>query len=82
MQKTLVTIIGEHQSGAIKNITLLYTLSTICIITDESNKTNKNLSATSLELILSFLLSISLDMETNSFTCFKLHIPILNLKLK
>ena len=26
MQKTLVTIIGEHQSEAIKNITLLYTL--------------------------------------------------------
>ena len=25
MQKTLVTIIGEHQSEAIKNITLLYT---------------------------------------------------------
>ena len=83
MQKTSVTIIGEHQSEAIKNIiTLLYTLSTICIIIDGSNKLNKNLSVISLELILSFLLCISLDMETNSFTCFKLHIPISNLKLK
>ena len=82
MQKTLVTIIGEHQSEAIKNITLLYTLSTICVIIDESNKLNKNLSVISLELILSFLLCISSDMETNSFTCFKLHIPISNLKLK
>ena len=84
MQKiTLVTIICEHQPEANKNIiTLLYTLSTICVIIDESNKLNKNLSAISLELILSFLLCISLDMETNSFTCFKLHIPISNLKLK
>ena len=48
MQKTLglVTIIGEHQSEAIKNrITLLHIhiLSTICVIIDESNKLNKNL---------------------------------------
>ena len=57
MQKTLVTIIGEHQSEAIKNITLLYTLSTICVIIDESNKLNKNLSVISLELILSFCLA-------------------------
>ena len=76
-------MIGEHQSEAIKNmITLLYTLSTICVIIDESNKLNKNLSVISLELILFFLLCISSDMETNSFTCFKLHIPISNLKLK
>ena len=81
MQKN-VTIIGEHQSEAIKNITLLYTPSTICVIIDESNKLNKSLSVISLELILSFLLCISSDMETNSFTCFKLHIPISNLKLK
>ena len=81
MQKN-VTIIGEHQLEAIKNITLLYTPSTICIIIDESNKLNKSLSVISLELILSFLLCISSDMETNSFTCFKLHIPISNLKLK
>ena len=67
MQKILVTIIGEHQSEAIKNITV-HTLSTICVIIDESNKLNKNLSVISLELILSFLLCISSDMETNSFT--------------
>ena len=81
MQKTLVTIIGEHQSEAIKNITLLYTFPTICVITDESNKLSKSISVISLELILSFLLSITLDMETNSFA-FKLHIPTTNLKLE
>ena len=70
MQKiTLVTIIGEHQPEAIENIiTLLYTISTICVIIDESNKMNKKLSVIYLELILSFLLCISSDMETNSFT--------------
>ena len=67
MEKRLVTIIGEHQSEAIKIIiTLLYTLSTICIIIDESNKLNKSLSVISLELmILCFLLCKSSDMETN-----------------
>ena len=65
MQKTLVTIIGEHQSEAIKNIiTLLYALFLFMI--DELNKLNKNLSIISLELILSFLLCF--DMETNSLT--------------
>ena len=49
---------------------------------DELNKLHKNLSIISLELILSFLLGISSDMETNSFTCLKLYIPISNLKLK
>ena len=69
MQKTLglVTIIGERQSEAIKNFTVNI-LSTICVITDKSNKLNKNLSVISLELILSFLLCVSSDMETNSFT--------------
>ena len=83
MQKTLglVTIIGEHQSEAIKNFTV-HILSTIYFIIDESNKLNKNLFVISLELILSFMLCICLDIETNSFTCFKLHIPISNLKLK
>ena len=49
MEKTLglVTIIGEHQSEAIKNFTV-YILFTICVITDESNKLNKNLSVISL----------------------------------
>ena len=69
MQKTLglVTIIGKRQSEAIKNFTV-HILSTICVIIDESNKLNKNLSVISLELILSFLLYIGSDIETNSFT--------------
>ena len=78
---SVVTIIGERQSEAIKNFTV-HILSTICFIIDESNKLNKNLSVISLELILSFMLCICLDIETNSFICFKLHIPISNLKLK
>ena len=83
MQKTLglVTIIGERQSEAIKNFTV-HILSTICVIIDESNKLNKNLSVISLELILSFLLFISSDMEKNLFTCFKFYTSISNLKLK
>ena len=69
MQKTLglVTIIGKRQSEAIKNFTV-HILSTIYVIIDESNKLNKNLSVISLELILSFLLYIGSDIETNSFT--------------
>ena len=72
MQETLSTIIGKQQSDAIKNRTIFYTYSTICDITDVSNKLNKNLSVISLELILSFLLCISLDMETHSLTWLKL----------
>ena len=64
MRKTLDTIIGEHQSEAIKNRVILHTLSTIFDI-DVSNKLNKNLSVISLELILSFLLCINSDLETN-----------------
>ena len=60
----------------------VHTLSTIYDIIDESNKLNKNLSVKSLELILSFLLCISSNMVTNSFTCFKLHMPTSNLRLK
>ena len=60
-KKTLVTIVGEHHSEAIKNITLLYTLFLVYVTIDASNKLNKNLSVNSR---------------------FKLHIPILNLKLK
>ena len=80
MQKTLglVTIIGERQSEAIKNFTA-HILFNICVITDESNKLNENLSVISLELILSFLLCVSSDMETNSFTWLKFHTPISNL---
>ena len=42
MQKTLglLTIIGECQSEAIEKFTV-HILSTICVITDESNKLNK-----------------------------------------
>ena len=54
---------------------IVHILSTICAIIDESNKLNKNLSVISLKLILSFLLCISSDIETE-------HIPISNLKLK
>ena len=60
-KKTLITIIGEHHSEAIKNITLLHIPFLVCATTDASNKLNKNLSVNSR---------------------FKLHIPILNLKLK
>ena len=59
-----------------------YTLFLLFVTTDESNKLNKNLPVISLELILSFLLYVSLHMETNSFTWLKLHTPILNLKLQ
>ena len=70
MQKTLDTIIGE----AIKNIILLY-LSTVCSIIYMSNKLNKNVSVISLELIeiLTFLLCISSDMETNWFIWLKMY---------
>ena len=81
MQKALITIIGEYQSKAIQNNFIVPTLSTICNTIHQSNKVNKNLSVISLELILSFLLSISFGTETNSFTL-KLHTPILNPKLK
>ena len=42
-KKTLVTITDEHQSEAIKNITLLYILFLLFVSVDESNKLNKNL---------------------------------------
>ena len=68
MQETLDIIIGEHESTAIKNRKILHSFFTIYGIIDASNKLNKNPSIISLELILSFLLCISLDMETDSFT--------------
>ena len=75
---------GENQSESIKSRVLLDTLSMICYIKDESNKLNKNLSVISLASIgiLTFLLSISSDMETNSFTWLKMYTPTSNLKLK
>ena len=44
MQKALDTIIPENRSAAIKNRTILHSLSTICDIIDVSNKLNDNLS--------------------------------------
>ena len=84
MQKTLDTIISEKQSEAIKNSILLHTLSAICYIIDVSNKLNYNLCAISLELIgiLSFLLCVSTDTETNPFAWLKMYTPISNPKVK
>ena len=75
---------SENQSESIKSRVLLDTPSIICYIKDESNKLNKNLSVISLASIgiLTFLLSISSDMETNSFTWLKMYTPTSNLKLK
>ena len=44
----------ENQSAAIKNSTILYTLSTILDIIDVSNKLNKNLSTISLDFPKAF----------------------------
>ena len=46
----------------------VYTFFAICNITYESNKPHKTISVLSLDLILFFLLCVSSDMETNSFT--------------
>ena len=83
MQKALDTIIGEKQK--LLKIDYFYTLLLFVVyIIDVSNKLNKNLSVISLELIgiLTFLLCISLDMETSSITWLKMYTPISNLKLK
>ena len=82
MQKTLYTIIGENQKLLKKYI--FSHLSISCYILDVSIKLNKNLFVITLELIgiLTILLCISSDMETNSFTWSKMYKPISNLKLK
>ena len=73
MQKPSFTIITEKQSAAIKNKTVLHTLSVIGDVVDVSNKLNKNLPVLSSKSlvewigILSFLSCKSLDMEKNSF---------------
>ena len=54
MQKTLNNVIGGNQTAAIKNRTILHTLSTIQDITDVSNKLNKNLSVISLDFLKAF----------------------------
>ena len=51
MQQTLDKIIGENQTAAIKNRTILHTLAIIRGITDVSNKLNKNLSVMSLDFL-------------------------------
>ena len=54
MEQTLDKIIGENQTAAIKNRTILHTLSTIWDIIDVSNKLNKNLSVISLDFLKGF----------------------------
>ena len=54
MQQTLDNIIGQKQTAAIKNRTILHTLSTIRDIIDVSNKLNKNLSVISLNFVKAF----------------------------
>ena len=51
MQQTLNNIIGENQTAAFKNRTILHTLSTIRDIIDASNELNKNLSIISLDFL-------------------------------
>ena len=84
MQKTLDTIIVVKQK--ILKIDNFYTVLLFVIyITDVSNKLNKSPSVISLELIgiLTFLLCVSSDMETNPFiTWLQMYTPISNLKLK
>ena len=84
MQKTLDTITGEKQK--LLKIDCFYTLLLFVLyIMDVSNKLNKNLSVMPLELIgiLTILLWLSSDMETNPFiTWLKMYTPISNLKLK
>ena len=54
MQQTLDNIIGQKQTAAIKNRTILHTLSTIRDIIDVSNKLNKNLSVMSPDFLKAF----------------------------
>ena len=54
MQQTLNNIIGENQTAAIKNRTILHTLSTIRDVIDISNRLNKNLSVISLDFLKAF----------------------------
>ena len=54
MQQTVDNIIGENQTAAIKNRTILHTLSTIRDIIDLSNQLNKNLSVMSPDYLKAF----------------------------
>ena len=68
IQRTVDTIIGEKQE--LSKIEYFYTFLLNCNIIHMSNKFNKNLSVIFLDLIgiLTFLLCISTDIVTNSFT--------------
>ena len=54
MQKTLDKIIDQNQTAAIKNRTILHTLSTMRDIVDLSNKLNKKLSLILLDFLKAF----------------------------
>ena len=54
MQQTLNNIIGENQTAAIKNRTILHTLFTIRDIIDVSNKLNKHLLVISFGFLKAF----------------------------
>ena len=54
MQKTLDNIIRENQTAALKNRTILHTLSTIRDIIDVSNKLNNNFSVISHDFLMAF----------------------------
>ena len=54
MPQILNNVIGENQTAAIKNRTILHTLSTVRDIIDVSNKLNKNLSVISLDFFKAF----------------------------
>ena len=54
MQQTLDSIMGENQTAAIKNRTILHTLVTIRDIIDVSNKLNKHSSVISLDFLKAF----------------------------
>ena len=54
MPQILNNIIDENQTAAIKNRTILHTLSTVRDIIDVSNKLNKNLSVISLDFFKAF----------------------------
>ena len=54
MQQTLEKIIGQNQTAASENRTILHTLSTIRDIIYVSNKLNKNLSVISLDFLKAF----------------------------
>ena len=91
MQTTLHAIIGENQSAAIKNRTILHTFSTTRYVTDVSHNLNSNLAWTSswtfygvgwdFMPFVSLLPFSSLVMETNSFTRWKLRTQISSPKL-